>query len=223
MDYVELGFWLLAALAMILFFQTVLTWRKYRLLKAQYEQMQMEYEGERKALESLAGEVHSVMSAKSEVKASDNSAKFSEMQNRLENLETAVSIEHNKLEQAMTDLSKAKSMPAGSEEITKVKKSVAKSSRKVAALDKKLKKSSAKQIELSKKVTLLRGVKLQIQTSKRKLAELSQQHNQLKIEFQEHELVPIHENSVQQIEHLEQFLKATEEKIRQLEKKLEQA
>lgn len=221
-DYIELGFWLLAAFAVILFFQTVLTWRKYKLLKTQYEQMQLDYEGERKALEGLEKEVHSVMSAKSETSSRDNAQKLSEMQQRLENLETAASIEHNKLEQALYNLSSAKAMPNVGEEIIVVKRTAASAKRKASSVEKKLKKSAAQQIILSRKITLLRGVKEQLKVSKRKISELSQEHNRLKREFQKHELVPVHD-STEQVEHLDKFLKVLEGKIREIDEKVETA
>ncbi|GEM_PF-5924655 len=222
-DYVEVGFWLLAAFAVILFFQTILTWRKYKLLKAQYEQMALEYQGERKALEGLEKEVHSVMSAKSDTSSKDNAQKVFELQNRLENLEAAASIEHAKLEQALSDVSKAKTITVEGADITSVKKAVARGSRKISALEKKFKKSTAREIALSKKATLLRSVRDQLKTSKRKLSELSQAHSRLKREFGKHELMPIHEGTQEQVEHLDQFLKTLEGKIRELDRKVAKA
>lgn len=189
-DYVELGFWLLAAFAVILFFQTILTWRKYKLLRTQYEKMSLEYEAERKELREIEEEIHA--------KFSQHAAppeKLSELQNRLENLEATASIEHAKLEQALADLSEANATPNVGEKIF-LGKQAEKEGKRLTALEKKLKKTSDKQIILSKKITAVRSVKSQLEKGRRKLSQLSQEHSKLKRQFQEHELIPVHATGV---------------------------
>ncbi len=188
-EYLELGFWLLAAFALILFVQTIVTWRKYKLMRVQYEKVWLQYEKERESLEGLEGQVRARLAEKTP------SAKIDELKNRLENLETAISIEHSKVEDAMGTLEEMKKMPSVGEELSGFRLEVEKASkavRKLGALEKKVKKTSEKQIVLSRKITGLRKVSSQLKTSRARLSKVLQEHEKLRTDFEKHELIPIH-------------------------------
>lgn len=190
-EFVEIGFWLVTALAAVLFFQTLLGYRKYRLLKAEYERLLHQHAKEtstaehvvaklweriqliEKQAEGITQEISGATELPKQVSSSLEGLKRRQQELEEFIVEMRSELERKKTPEEFADLE------------AKLKKSLEK-------LEKKVQAQTKKEITLGKKVTLLRKLENEVKKSKRRLSEVLQDHGRLKFEFEKHEVTPIH-------------------------------
>lgn len=204
-DVVAVGFVLLVLFVVILFIDNILSYRKYKLLREQFDYLK------RHADEDKQAEMHEI----------------SLMSQKLAGVETQL-----KETTAMAETSFG--LPQALEQKLKVLAEQEKRIESLEAqLDEKIRKSSSTDVSrlskqeqnLSKRVSGMKSVSAELTRQKRLVAELKEDHAKLKREFHKHEVTPIHvtegiDELTGTIDRAYTEILGTESKVNKLEKGL---